>query len=139
MKTVVSTCKLADVQKYMDRSIDVCAIVADIESTRIVELTTGGTATKQRVLVVDDSATLVSLELWNDSVNSLDGSVGQCILLKGVKVKRYRDLIYLRLSPAGVIHTEPERSAEVTSLQEWYRVSGDGGDLREIKPRDEEF
>ena len=33
---------------------------------------------------------LVSLELWNASVDSLDDSAGQYVLVRGAEVKRYR-------------------------------------------------
>ena len=110
----------------MDRCIDICVVVVDTKSPRTIPLKSGEVTQKQRISVVDDSAKLVSLEIWNTAVKSLDDSIGQCIIVKGVKVKRYKETIYLELSKTGVIQVGPGESEEIINLREWWRLNGDG-------------
>ena len=123
-----STCKIVDIQKYMGRYIDICVVVLDTESPRTIPLRNGEVTQKQRVSVVDDSAILVSL-VWNTAVKSLDDSIGQRIIVKGVKVKRYNETIYLELPKTGVIQSFKSSRKNQKKLS----ISGNGGDWTEME------
>lgn len=134
-----SVCKLAEIQSFLNQTIDIYAIVLNYDEPRSVNCKTGGAVDKQRLYVVDDSKSMVALDIWGSRVNTLNDFYGECIYVKKVKVERYRDMIYMNLLQKGTIETKLEDSDDVVKrLRDWWMAEGLDSDFDELKPKDDQ-
>ncbi|CAE8733627.1 unnamed protein product [Polarella glacialis] len=106
-------------------TLDVVAVVAEVDAVMEIALKAGGSKTRQNVTLVDDSGVSCRLTLWAEFCEN-SYAVGSVALFKGVRVSDFggKSLNTANGSVAIVDAQAVASIARATAVAEWFRLSG---------------
>ncbi|CAE8636591.1 unnamed protein product [Polarella glacialis] len=106
-------------------TLDVVAVVAEVDAVMEIALKAGGSKTRQNVTLVDDSGVSCRLTLWAEFCEN-SYAVGSVALFKGVRVSDFggKSLNTANGSLAIVDAQAVASTARATAVAEWFRLSG---------------
>ncbi|CAE8608872.1 unnamed protein product [Polarella glacialis] len=106
-------------------TLDVVAVVAEVDAVMEIALKAGGSKTRQNVTLVDDSGVSCRLTLWAEFCEN-SYAVGSVALFKGVRVSDFggKSLNTANGSVAIVDAQAVVSIARATAVAEWFRISG---------------
>jgi replication factor A1 len=110
---------LADIQPT-DDTVDIMAVIDKIgEKTRVMVKTKGEEVAKRDYLLVDESATSISLTVWDEKAEEPICEEGQIIAIKTARVKEFNGSASLALTVQSSVEINPELSG-AEPLYDWY-------------------
>ena len=93
------------------------------DTATVVSKNTGETLRKRELTLIDDSATSVSLTLWNDDITRITESKSAVVYLSRVRTKVYAGVISLVLAETSDIEINPKKRRS-TELTTWWKTHG---------------
>jgi len=102
-------------------SIDVIGIVDSLDPiANIKSKKDGSDLTKRNVHLVDDSKTIIELELWGDDIKLIQEGTHPVVVIKNAKVNEYNGNKKLKVQGDYIIALDPEYVDEAKELRKWY-------------------
>ncbi|XP_003743433.1 replication protein A 70 kDa DNA-binding subunit-like [Galendromus occidentalis] len=132
-KSIVSRTTLAEIAKQdANKVVNVEAIVYEVGKPQSISCRDGITRMKQSVLLVDETLKIISLGLWAEAVQELDGMESNCVLVRNLQVKEYAGKKQLNSMSGTVVDKEPA-SETAKSMRLWWEAEGSEEEFEEIK------
>lgn len=126
--------KMIDILKFQGQYVDVCVIVFDVGRVQTLTCLTNRTEKKQVITVVDQSKTLVCVEMWSTHAGKVIEEITGCSIKgRNLKVCQYREKTYLKTVDSTVLDLDPSMTDQtVSSLQQWWKKDGKNEDFEEL-------
>ena len=120
----LSFVKIKDLSTYAkDDIVDVIGVVRETKDiTTIVSRATQREIKKRELILIDDSATQVSMTLWGAEAERFDPSGTPIVAVKGAKVGDYQGVNLSAMSSSNIL-VNPDLP-EAHALRGWYETGG---------------
>lgn len=89
---------LADIKMHANECIDVLGVIDKVDDVTTVNSKDGRTLHRRNISIIDDSASVVQLTLWEDDAHNFSYSVGEVVGLKGASVREFNGKYNIELS-----------------------------------------
>ena len=129
---LVTILDLQDIEKA--KEVSLVAVIFEVMDPQTYHCRDGLTRTVQQVILVDDSKRSVTLSLWTDYLNKLDGTEGTAvIIIENVVTKEYRGLRTLSTTSTSILRPmSADPTLEQTYLQSWWNGEGKEDEFADI-------
>ena len=81
--------------------------------------------------MIDDTFKVVSLGLWSEFVDTLNGSEGRAVLFQNLQLREYRGKLMLSTTINSIIDCESQQG-RVMQLNSWFERDGLIHDYEEL-------
>ena len=81
--------------------------------------------------MIDDTFKVVSLGLWSEFVDALNGSEGRAVLFQNLQLREYKGKLMLSTTTNSIIDCENQQG-RVMQLNSWFERDGLTHDYEEL-------
>lgn len=103
--------------------VDFVAVIFEVGSLQQITCQDGRRITKRTATLIDDSHKMVSVGLWPDFTETLNGREGTAALFQNIQVREYMGRITLSTTSNSVINPDSAQ-AVVGELNRWFETEG---------------
>ena len=106
-------------------TVDVAAVVINLDEPDKVNLKAGGSKRKQNVTLLDDSGAKISLSLWGEELITRPWREASVVLLKSVKTSDYGGCsLNSSIGSIVILGEEAKANERGRALADWYGLHG---------------
>ena len=121
--------------KEVNTIVDLLAVVFEVGPIQIINCQDGKPRKKRNVTLIDDSYKVVTLGLWPDFTERLNGLEGHAIIFQNLQLREYQAKLMLSTTTNTIITVESADDG-VNYLNEWFRSEGCSHDYEELRTGD---